>query len=196
MIKQNKLNNHIEMRTLFILLFGFAASAAQAQTTPTQKIGYADWEYIFGQLPDYKQIDNELKTHGAQLENQLKAKYTEYQTKLTAYNGMPATTPEAIKKDKEAELAQLQESIQKFQQDAQTSLGKKQSDLMAPVYVKVGKAIEEVAKENSYTFIINPQMPGGGDVLLYSDDKYNISDLVLSKLGITPVPVTTPVKKP
>src|SRR3979411_806014 len=106
------------MRTLFLLLFGFVAIAAQAQTTPTQKIGYADWEYIFGQTPDYKQIDNELKTHSAQLQNQLQAKYTEYQAKVSAVNGMPATTPEAIKKDKEAELAQLQESIQKFQQDA------------------------------------------------------------------------------
>ena len=136
------------MRTLFVLLFGFAALAAQAQTTPTQKIGYADWEYIFGQLPDYKQIDNELKTHRAQLENQLKAKYSEYQTKLSAYNAMPATSPEAIKKDKEGELTQLQESIQKFQQDAESSLQKKNNDLMQPVFAKVGKGIEAVAKEN------------------------------------------------
>ena len=48
------------MRTLFLaLLCGFALTTAQAQT---QKIGYADWEYIFSQLPEYKQIDSELKT--------------------------------------------------------------------------------------------------------------------------------------
>ena len=180
------------MRTLFVFLFGLGVFASQAQTAPPQKIGYAEWEYIFGQMPEYKLIDNELKTHGAQLENQLKAKYSEYQAKLTAYNGMPATTPDAIKKDKEAELAQLQESIQKFQQDAQTSIQKKQSDLMVPVFAKVGKAIEAVAKENGFTFIINAQVSGGLDVLLYSDEKYNISDLVLKKLGITPGPVTTP----
>lgn len=174
------------MRTLHVILFGFVALAGYAQTSPPQKIGYADWDYIFSQLPDYKQIDNELKVHGTQLENQLKAKYSEYQAKLSAFNGMPASAPEAIKKDKEAELAQLQESIQKFQQDAQTSLKKKETDLMAPVFSKVGKAIEEVAKENSFSFIINPQLIGGGDVLLYSDERYNISVLVLKKLGITP----------
>ena len=181
------------MRTLYVLLFGIAAYAAQGQT-PIQKIGYADWDYIFSQLPDYKQIDSELKTHGAQLENQLKAKYAEYQAKLTAYQGMPATTPEAIKKDKETELTQLQEGIQKFQQDAQTSLQKKQTDLMAPVFTRVGKAIEEVAKENGFSFIFTPQIIGGGDILLYSDEKYNISELVLKKLGITPTPQTKPVK--
>jgi outer membrane protein len=61
---------------------------------------------------------------------------------------------------------------------------KKQSDLVNPVFIKVGKAIEEVALENGYAYIINPQMVGGGDVLLFTDEKYNISNLVLKKLGI------------
>ena len=183
------------MRNLFLLLFSFAAFTALAQTdaNPPQKIGHADWEYIFSQLPESKQIENDLKTHEGQLQNQLKAKYSEYQAKANAYQGMPATTPDAIKKDKETELSQLQESIQKFQQDAQTSLTKKQADLMQPVFAKVSKAIEEVAKENNYSYIIAPQVLGGGDVLLYNDEKNNISVLVLKKLGITPTASTTPV---
>lgn len=174
------------MRTLFLLLFCVFAVSAQAQET--QKIGYADWEYIFSQLPEFKQIDSELKTHGTQLENQLKAKYADYETKVKAYQAMPATTPDAIKADKERELAGLQESIQKFQQDAQTSLQNKQTALMDPVFKKVGKAIEDVAKENGYAFIMAPQVMGGGDILLYSDEKYNVSVLVLKKLGVTPQP--------
>jgi len=189
------------MRTLIIFLLGIVTLTAQSQTTPPQKIGHADWDYIFSQLPEAKQIENELKTHGTQLDNQLKAKYSEYQTKLNAYQGLPATTPDAIKKDKETELTQLQESIEKFRQEAQTSLQKKQTDLMAPIFVKVGKAIEEVAKENGFSYILTPQMiGGGGDVILYGDEQYNISKLVLKKMGITPAPpattATTPVKKP
>lgn len=185
------------MRTLLVaLLCGLAFTSAQAQT---QKIGYADWEYIFSQMPQYKQIDSELKTHGAQLESTMKAKQQDFEAKYKAYQSMPATTPEAIKADKERELAQLQEGFQKFQQEAQASIQKKQTDLMAPIYEKIGKAIEEVAKENGYSFIINPQISGGVDILLYSDEQYNISNLVLKKFGITPAPVatntTTPVKK-
>ncbi len=185
------------MRTHFLLIFlGCVSIASYAQTQPqqpsVQKIGYADWDYIFAQLPEYKQIDSELKTFGTQLENQLKSKYQDYETKLKAYQGMPATTPDAIKADKERELGALQESIQKFQQDAQTSLQTKQTSLMEPVFAKVGKAIEVVAVENGYSFIINPQLVGGGDILLYNDEKYNISSLVLKKLGVTAVaaPVT------
>lgn len=186
------------MRTIFLLIFlGCASIASYAQTQPqqpvVQKIGYADWDYIFAQLPEFKQIDAELKTFGTQLENQLKSKYQDYETKLKAYQGMPATTPDAIKADKERELGGLQESIQKFQQDAQTSLQTKQNTLMTPIYSKVGKAIEEVAKENGYAFILSPQIASGGDILLYSDEKYDISSMVLKKLGVTPS--ATPVTK-
>lgn len=189
------------MRTLLVILFCGTLFSAQAQT---QKIGYADWEYIFSQLPEFKQIDSELKTHADQLQNQMKAKQQDFEAKYKAYQNMPATTPDAIRADKERELQALQEGFQKFQQDAQTSLQKKQQDLMGPVYTKVGKTIEDVAKENGYTFILNPQLVSGGDVLLYSDENYNISNLVLKKLGVTPAPAApttpatttnTPVKK-
>jgi outer membrane protein len=149
-----------------------------------QKIGHADWEYIFSKLPDYKQIENELKIFESQLQNQLQSKSQELEIKYKAYQTLPANTPDAIKKDKESELVYLQENMKKFQQDAQVSIQKTQTDLVNPVFAKVGKAIEEVALENGFSYIINPQIMGGGDVLLFTDEKYNISDLVLKKLGV------------
>ena len=139
-------------------------------------------------MPEAKQIEAEIKTHGSQLDNQMKAKYSEYEAKVKAFQAMPATTTDLVKADKAAEIQRMEESIQKFQQDAQASLQKKQGELMTPVFAKVGKAIEDVAKENGYTFIINPQLGAGSDILLYSDEKYDISDLVLKKMGITPQP--------
>ncbi len=184
------------MRTLLFALFCSLISTVNAQTEhPVQKIGYAESDYILSQLPEAKKIESELKTHGSQLENQMKAKYEDYQAKLKAFQGLPVTTPDAIKTDKERELAALQENMQKFQQDAQSSYQKKQTDLMDPIYKKIGKAIEEVARENGYTFIINPQLANGGDILLFNDEKYNISDLVLKKLGVSPVqPAPSPKK--
>ncbi len=114
----------------------------------------------------------------------MQIKSRELEEKYKAYQALPTTTLDAIRKDKESELAYLQENLQKFQQDAQASMQKKQSDLIGPIFEKVGKAIEQVALEQGYAYIINPQMIGGGDVLLYSNEQYNISDLVLKKLGV------------
>lgn len=165
--------------------------AAPAQPLPeTQKIGHANSDYIFSQLPEFKQVQSELQTYEAQLQNQLKAKNAELETKYKTYRTLPANTPDAIRTDKETELTYLQENLQKFQQDAQASMQKKQNDLVTPVFEKISKAIKAVALENGYTYIMNPQ--GGSESLLYADEKYNISDLVLKKLGITPK-TSTPV---
>jgi len=185
------------MRTLLSIILSVVTFAAVAQAQPAaQKIGYADWDYIFSQMPEFKQIDTELKTHRTQLESQMEAKQKDFQAKYEAFTKLPATTPDAIRADKQRELEGLNESLQKFSQDAQTSLQNKQSSLMEPIFNKVGKAIEEVAKEQGYAFIINPQLLQGGDILLYSDEKYNISDGVLKKLGITPKPAPTTPTKP
>jgi outer membrane protein len=183
---------------LFLFVCAFTISSipqlALAQNNQSQKIGHADWEYIFSQLPEYGQIENELQAYESQLQNQLKGKRLELENKYKSYQSIPANTPDAIKKDKESELAYLQENIQKFQQDAQASMQKKQTELVNPIFARVGKAIEEVAVENGYAYIMNPQMMGGGDVLLYTDQKYNISDLVLKKLGVAPAPSTAQKK--
>jgi outer membrane protein len=180
------------MRTLFSIIFSIVAFAGFAQTQPvTQKIGYADWDYIFSQMPEFKQIDSELKAHRTQLESQMEAKNKDFQAKYEAFTKLPATTPDAIRADKQRELESLNESLQKFSEDAQASLQKKRTDLMDPVFKKVGEAIETVAKEQGFSFIINAQSMQGGDILLYSDEKYDISTSVLKKFGITP---TTPGK--
>ncbi|QOI96827.1 MAG: OmpH family outer membrane protein [Flammeovirgaceae bacterium] len=173
------------MRTLvYLLAFGFATQIAQAQT---HKIGYADVEYIFSQMPEAKQIESELQSLQTQLKNQIDTKVAEFQKKLAEYQQYGSTVPDAVRQNTERELQQMQANIEKLQQDSQANFQKKQSQLMEPVYTKVGKAIEETAKEHGYSLIINNQI-SGLDVVLYADEKIDISDLVLKKMGITPKP--------
>lgn len=173
---------------LFVLAIGFITTQAQTATTAT-KIGSADVDYIFNQMPEAKQIDTELKSTETQLKNQITAKTQEFQKKLADYQANLNTMLDAVRVNTERELTQLQENLQKLQQDAQTTINSKQTTMMEPVYRKVGKAIEDVAKENGYTFILTQQI-GGLDVILYGDDSMDISDLVLKKLGVTPKPAT------
>jgi Skp family chaperone for outer membrane proteins len=52
---------------------------------------------------------------------------------------------------------------------------------MEPLYKSLGKAIEDVAKENDLSYILNPEN-GGADMILYADKKNDVSDLVLKKM--------------
>nr|MCU0358993.1 OmpH family outer membrane protein [Cyclobacteriaceae bacterium] len=83
--------------------------------------------------------------------------------------------------------------IQKLEQDSQENLQRRQVQLMEPVYAKVGKAIEDVAKESGFNMVINNQI-SGLDVVLFADEKSDISDMVLKKMGITPQAAAQPKK--
>ncbi len=182
-------------RLFFALAAIFATIASQAQDT--QKMGYADTEYILSQLPDAKKVESDLQAHGAQLEATLKAKAQDYEKKLADYQANYTKWIDAVVRDKQAELQSLQQAFTKFQQDAEASFTKKQQDLMTPLYDKIGTAIADVAKENGYSFIITLNAAGGaGSVLLYKDPQFDISNLVLKKLGVTPTPVGNTQQKP
>jgi outer membrane protein len=177
------------MRKLGLLaVLGMLAIVSHAQTASTStKIGYADVDYIFSQMPESKQIETDLKSLQTQLKNQIDGKYQEFQKKLQDYNANLNNMIDAVKANTERELQQMQANIEKLQQDAQVTVQNKQTQLMEPVFKKVGKAIEDVAKENGYTFILSQQI-GGLDVILYGDEKMDVSDLVLKKMGVTPKP--------
>jgi outer membrane protein len=103
-----------------------APTAAAAPPTTTNsgplKIGYTSVEYVLSQMPESKQIESDLKAFSTQLENQLKSKYQEYQTKAEAYQKGASTMTDVVRADKEKELTNMQQSIQEFQRSADQSL--------------------------------------------------------------------------
>ena len=173
--------NKIKTLVAAFLLISFA-SFAQGNEQPL-KIGYTNVEYILLQMPESKQIESELKTHSTQLENQLKTKYADYESKLQAYEKSAATMDKVVRDDKEKELMNLNNSIQEFQRNAQTSLQQKEKSLVDPVIAKIDKAIKEVRVESGYTYIISNQ------ALLAGPEDGDISPLVLKKLGVDPAKV-------
>lgn len=172
-----------------VVVFAFAliTSVSMAQTPAPVKIGYADVEYIFSKMPEAKQIESDLQGLQAQLKKQYDAKLNEFQTKLKTYqdNVNNPNIPDAVKQNSARELEQLQANLQKLQEDSQADLQKRNTALLGPVQEKVGKAIEEVAKENGFSVILNNQI-SGLDVILYGDEKLDVSDMVLKKMGVNP----------
>ncbi|MFY0626477.1 MAG: OmpH family outer membrane protein [Reichenbachiella sp.] len=149
------------------------------------KFGYTNVEYVLSQMPEAKQVDSEYRAYETQLQNQLQSKGQEFQTKLGEYQSGAQTMTELVRKDKEAELQSLQQRLEQFQKEAQTSLQTKQSELYSPLFDKISKAIKEVRVEQGYDAIFSTGVPGV-DILLDADEKFDVSDHIFRKLGITP----------
>jgi outer membrane protein len=177
--------------TVLILVLMTVPFSVNAQTS---KVGYADPEYIFSQLPDGKQIDATLKTISDQLNSVIDAKDAEWKKKFTDYMANEKNMLEALRNNTLSEIEQLQENVKNLKQDAQAEMEKKQQQLLQPVYIKIKKAIEDVARENGYSIVLSHRV-GGMAALLFVTNNDNLSDRALKKLGVTPQPSPTEAEK-
>jgi outer membrane protein len=166
------------------ILFCITAFSAFSQE---QKIGFVDIDYVLGELPAAKKVTEQLQAMEAELVKQYELKQTEFKTKYADFlkpeNQMAMV--DVVRESTLKELKMLEANLQQFQTDADASLQKKRHDLSAPLFKMVGDAVNAVAKENGYTYVLNPRI-SGMDIILFADEKGDISDLVLKKLGVTP----------
>ena len=131
-------------------------------------------------MPESKAMQTELESFAKGLESQLMAMQSEGETKLAEYQQNEATMSDLLKQDKVRELESIQQRILEFQQNAQQALAAKEQELLSPILDKARKAIEDVAKEGSYTYIFDASTGN----ILYADESENILPLVKTKLGL------------
>ncbi len=158
-----------------MLVFSFAGFAQG-----TVKFGYIDSNEILTLMPETDSLQEELKKYADFLDQQMSSMAMEYQNKVTQYQENYNTMSDLIRQTKEKEITDLQARIQAFQQSADQDLGAKQAELFNPLIEKVKNAINEVGKENGYTYIFDI----GTGALVYYETGDNILPLVKKKLGI------------
>ena len=156
----------------------------QAQS---ERLGFVRVDYIVSQMPESKQVESQQSGQQTQAETELKRLQKELEAKYASYQKSGAHLSETLRKDRETELQNLQTRIQEFSRSAQESLQKKYTQLMSPVLSKVQQAIDSVAKQNGYRFILNAPSKGSSEIL-YASEENNITGLVIKRLGIIPVP--------
>lgn len=163
-----------------------------------QKIGHINADEIFQLTPEFKVANDELRTLNDTKTKELQGMYEEYQKKQTEANEKYRNRSAANQETTDAELQVLgqelqniEQRIQEVQRVAQEELGKKQQELLAPIQTKVMNAINSVAKEKGYAYILDTS---AGNVI-YFDGGEDVSMDVRTKLGISPdaQPVTPAV---
>jgi outer membrane protein len=162
---------------LFSLVVLFA-SFGYAQST--LKLGHIDSNEILALMPETDSLQNELKNYAEYLDQQMNTMAMEYQSKITDYQENVATMSDLIRQTKEKEITDLQARIQAFQQSADQDLSTKQAELFNPLIEKVKNAINEVGRENGYTYILDV---GAGAVVFFEGGD-DVLPLVKKKLGI------------
>lgn len=144
------------------------------------KLGHINSDSLLQIMPGRDSAIIKIQAEAEGYQKLLTTMNTEYETKATEYQTNYNTMSELIKQTKLAELQDLQTRIENFQTSASDSLQAKQTELLQPIIDTAKKAIEDVAKENGYTYIFDSAL----GMILFSTETDDIMPLVKKKIGI------------
>lgn len=154
---------------------------AFTSSVSAQKFGHIDSNELLMLMPERAAAEKAVQDYAKQLETQLQTMSAEWEAKVADYQSKETSFTDVIKKMKVKEITDLEARIKEFQNTAQEDLKEKENALLQPMIEKAKKAIEDVAKENKYTYIFD----AGMGALLYKPEADDILPLVKKKLGIT-----------
>ncbi len=167
---------NLSFRFIFLLLFLFSPLFSQI------KIGYVDSETIMKQLPEAQEAQRRIDALVQQWQSELQKMRDEWKAKYDEYEKRKLILTDEARAQMEKELSELDRKIaeyqmQKFGPDGE--LYRKQDELVKPIQNKIFNAIKEVAVEEGFDFVFDK---GGEILLLYANEKYDLTQKVLNKL--------------
>lgn len=148
-----------------------------------QKYACVNTEYILANIPDYASAQSKLDKQSAAWQKELEDKFQEIDKLYKTFQQEAYLLPDNLKRKREEELRAKEAEARELQNKyfgPGGDLDKKRAELMKPIQDRVYNAIERIAKEKSYAFILDKS---GSATLLYVSAKYDISDQVLDMLG-------------
>ena len=172
----------MKTKVLFLLL-GLITINSFAQKSI--RIGYIDMEYILQNVDEYrnanKQLDDRVQKWKVEIETQ-KGAIEQMKKDLSAEKVL--LTQELIE-EREDDIKALEETMVDYQQDRfgpQGDLVMQKRMLIIPIQDQVFNAVQDIAKNRRYDFIFDKS---ADVVMLYSDKRHDISDLILRVLSRT-----------
>lgn len=143
-----------------------------------QKIAHISLDSLITTMAESKTAQEVAQKYLKDLENQVATMDTELQTKYADYMKNKDTYSALVASTKETELQDLNKRIEDFKASAQQDYQRKYGELSKPIYDKAKKAIDLVAKENGYKYVLDTST---GNVL-YTESADDILILVKKKL--------------
>lgn len=159
------------------VLVGFLAAAQKPQ-----RVAYVDMNYILENVPEYRdaqsQLDSKVKTWQKKLDD-LSGEIEQLKTDLS--NEKSLLTTELIR-EREEDIDIKEQELKRLQQayfGPTGDLFQLRKQLVRPVQDQVYNAVQTIAANKNYDFVLDKS---SDLILLYSNDKFDISELVLNSI--------------
>ena len=167
-------------KSLIVVVMAMLAFGGSAMAQKNIKLVHINSNDLMQIMPGRDSAQAALQKEVEDLQAEFAAMQKEYETKLNDYMAKRDQLSELIRKTKESDLQAMGARLEENRQNAEKRLEARQEELLKPIVDRAKKAIEEVGKENGYTYIFD----AGVGAVLYSQDSDDIMPLVKKKLGL------------
>ncbi len=171
---------------IVIIAFALSVSGSNAQKKQggaggALKYGVVDVETIVKEMPEAADADAKLKEIGKQWQDTLMQLRKDMEAKYQQYQKQKAMMQAAQQQKEEEALQAMQMQAMQFQEEKFGNTGElsqMREKYLEPIRAKVKKAIEATAKEEDISLVLDKV----GSIVLYSEDKNDITYKVLDKI--------------
>jgi len=164
------------IRSSLLIAFLCFSVFVNAQT----KVGTIDTDYILSQMPEMEEVNKGLQAYDKQLQEDFQGNVKQYDTLVKTYQANAETLAEEARQESESEIIELENQIKQFRQRAQVMMQMRRNELTNPLYEKIDAAMRAVIQEEGFTQILH----AGGNSLAFSAEEYDITEMVMEKMGI------------
>lgn len=168
------------MKTLlFAFLFSITAIATNAQ-----RYAIIDSKYILDKVPEYKEAQKKLDNFSELWQKELDQRQTAMDKMYKDYDAEQVMLTDVLKKKREDELYNKEKELRDLQKKRfgfEGDLFKKRQELIKPIQDRVYNAVQKLAVEKLYDFILDKSE---GITVIFADPKLDKSDDVLRNMGV------------
>jgi len=141
-----------QFRTLLliaIITLGF--NSVQAQS----KVAHISTDLLLSLMPETKTLNADLEKLSKTYESELKAENDKLEAKLKKYEAEVGSQTDEVNQQRSVEVQQDRQNLYQASQIAQQDIAKKRDDKLKPILEKARKAIEDVANEQGFTYVLD-----------------------------------------
>ena len=163
-----------------ILLIIALVSTFSATGIAQVKIGHVNSQEILAALPERAVNEEKVQNFAKQKELKIQGMYNEYQEMIQKFQSLPEDATQTERTDLQNQIVDIEKRIQDNQTEAQSSIQAFENELIGPMVDKVRNAINAVAAENGFSYILDTS----SGLVVYMDGGEDIGPLVKQNLGL------------
>ena len=183
------------MKHKVLLLLTATLLSSYAFSQRGVRIAYVDMEYILENVEEYREANEQLGNRVQRWKVEIEQKQSNIEQMKKDLQAEKVLLTDELVAEREEEISILEKEMIEYQQDRfgpQGDLVLQKQRLVQPIQDQVFNEVQKIGANKKYDFIFDKS---ADVVMLYSQKRHDISELVLREIGRTRK-ISKPKKKP